>query len=75
MNIIGDVGEDLSVLNITADYLEVVCPQAYNDKGLEKWCTVPDGKYFMIYTTQKNTMFTRASYSDKMHHIVVHCIS
>ena len=29
----------------------------------------------MIYTTRKNTMFTRASYSDKVHHSATRCIS
>ena len=29
----------------------------------------------MIYTTRKNTLFTRASFSDKVHHSAVRCIS
>ena len=75
VKIIGCVGKDLSILDITPEYLEATCPQAYKDEGLEKCCAVPDGKDFMIYTTRKNTLFSRASYSDKMHHSAVRCIS
>jgi len=72
---IGSAGKDLSILDITAEYLEATCPQQYKDEGLEKCCAVPDGKDFMIYTTRKNMLFTRASYSDKVHHSAVRCIS
>lgn len=34
-----------------------------------------NGKDFMIYTTRKNTLFSRASFSDKVHHSAVRCIS
>ncbi|EJK73031.1 hypothetical protein THAOC_05371, partial [Thalassiosira oceanica] len=69
------LGKNLSILDITPEYLDEVCPQAYKDEGLEKCCAVPDGNDFMIYTTRSNTLFTRASYSDKVHHSAVRCIS
>ena len=72
---IGSAGKDLSILNITPEYLEETCPQQYKDEGLERCCAVPDGKDFMIYTTRKNMLFTRVSYSDKVHHSAVRCIS
>lgn len=72
---IGNAGKDLSILDITPEFLEATCPQQYKDEGLERCCAVPDGKDFMIYTTRKNTLFTRASYSDKVHHSAVRCIS
>ena len=72
---IGSAGKDLSILDITAEYLEATCPQQYKDEGLEKCCAVPDGKDFMIYTTRKYTLLTRASYSDKVHHSAIRCIS
>ena len=72
---IGSAGKDLSILDITPEYLEKTCPQQYKDEGLERCCAVPDGKDFMIYTTRKNTLFSRASYSDKVHHSAVRCIS
>ena len=72
---IGGAGKDLSILDITPKFLEETCPQQYKDEGLEKCCGVPDGKDFMIYTSRKNTLFTRASYSDKMHASAVRCIS
>ena len=65
----------MSILDIGPKYLEKRCPQQYKDEGLDKCCAVPDGKDFMIYTTWSNTLFTRASYSDKVHHSAVRCIS
>ena len=75
MKKIGKAGKPLSILDIDPEYLEKTCPQQYKDEGLEKCCAVPDGKDFMIHTTQSNTLFTRASYSDKVHHSAVRCIS
>ncbi len=72
---IGNAGKDLSILDITEEYLLKTVPQQYVDEGLERCCAVPDGKDFKIYTTRKNTMFTRASYSDKVHASAVRCIS
>ena len=72
---IGLAGKDLSILDLTPEFLEATCPQQYKDEGLEKCCAVPDGKDFMIYTTRKNTMFTRACFSDKVHHSAARCIS
>lgn len=72
---IGSAGKDLSILDITEEYLLKTVPQQYVDEGLERCCAVPDGKDFKIYTTRKNTMFTRASYSDKVHASAVRCIS
>ena len=72
---IGSAGKDLSILDITPAYLKATCPQKYKDEGLDMCCAVPDGKDFMIYTTRKNTLFARASYSDKVHHSACRCIS
>ena len=72
---IGDAGKDLSILDITPDFLAETCPQQYKDEGLSFCCAVPDGKDFIIYTTRKNTMYTRACYSDKVHASAVRCIS
>ena len=38
---IGLAGKDLSILNITPEYLEATCPQQYKDEGLEKCCAFP----------------------------------
>ena len=75
VKVIGDAGKDLSILDITAEYLEKTIPQQYVDEGMERCCAVPDGKDFKIYTTRKNTLYTRASYSDKVHASAVRCIS
>ena len=72
---IGSTGKDLSILDITPEFLEKICSQQYTDEGLEQCYAVPDGKDFMIFTTRKNTLFTGASYSDKVHHSAVHIIS
>lgn len=56
----GEAGEDLSILDITEEFLESTCPQAYIDEGLDKICGIPDGKDFKIHTPRKNTLFTRA---------------
>ena len=72
---IGKAGRAFSILDISPKYLEATCPRQYKDEGLEKCCAVPDDKDFMIHTTRSNTLFTRASYSDKVHHSAVRCIS
>lgn len=71
----GEAGEDLSILDITAEFLEATCPQAYKDENLEKICGIPDGKDFKIFTPRKNTLFTRACWSDKVNASAVRCIS
>jgi hypothetical protein len=71
----GEAGEDLSILDITPEYLEQTCPQAFKDEGLHNDCTIPDGKDFKIYTPKNNTLFTRACYSDKVHASAVRFIS
>ena len=38
-------------------------------------CAIPDGKDFKIFTPRKNTLFSRACYSDKVHASAVRCIS
>ena len=72
---IGVAGKNLSILHLTPEYLEAACPQQYKDEGLDRCCAVPDGKDFIIFTTRKNTMFTRACFSDKVHASAVRCIS
>ena len=57
---IGSAGKDLSILDIIPEYLEKTCPQQYKDKGLERCCTVPDGKDFMVYTTRKKYAFLKS---------------
>ena len=46
----GEAGEDLSILDITPEFLEKTCPQAYIDEGLNNICGIPDGKDFKIHT-------------------------
>ena len=75
MKKIGKAGQALSILDIDPEYLEKTWRQQYKDEGLEKCCAVPDGKDFMIHITWSNTLFNRASYSDKVHHSAVRCIS
>jgi len=62
----GEAGEDLSVLDITADFLEETYPERYKQGGLLKVCALPDGKDFMINTPRANTIITRAAWSDKV---------
>ena len=71
----GEAGEHLSYLDIDKDYLDKTCPQKYKDEGLHQVCAVPDGKDFMIWTPRQNTLFTRACYSDKVHHSKVQTTS
>jgi len=71
----GEAGRDLSILPIDAAFLDKTCPQAYKDEGLEKICGVPDGKDFKIDTKRQNSLFTRASRSEKVHASAVRCIS
>mmetsp|Transcript_10694 Transcript_10694/g.17718 ORF Transcript_10694/g.17718 Transcript_10694/m.17718 type:complete len:228 (+) Transcript_10694:1807-2490(+) len=56
-------------------FLEETCPQAYKDEGLTNICGIPDGKDFKINTPRKNSLLSRACYSDKVHASAVRCIS
>ena len=71
----GEAGEDLSILEINEDFLIATMPQKYKDAGLTNVALLPDGKDFMIHTPRANTLISRASYSDKVHHSAVRCIS
>ena len=72
---IGAAMRDLSLLDIDKDFLDATRPQQYKgDKGLKNCCAVPDGKDFKIFTSLKNTIFTRASYSDKVLASTLRCI-
>ena len=52
----GEAGEDISILDVTKEFLEKTCPQAFKDEGLEKVCAIPNGKDFKMYTPRKNTL-------------------
>lgn len=71
----GEAGEDLSILDITEEYLEFSYPTKYTEANLLKICALPDGKDFMIFTPRSNTVITRAAWSDKVAHSAVRCIS
>jgi len=71
----GQAGKDLSILDITAPYLEKYMPEKYKAVGLEKVGALPDGKDFLMYTDRKNTIVTRSQFSDKVHGSAVRCIS
>ena len=70
---ISSTGEHISILG--NKHFEETCLHQYKNEGREKCCAVPDGKDFKIYTTLKNTIFTIALCSDKVHTSVVWCIS
>ena len=42
----GEAGEDLSILDIDAGFLESTCPQSYKDTKMLKIAALPDGKDF-----------------------------
>ncbi|KAL7491292.1 hypothetical protein ACHAWT_001053 [Skeletonema menzelii] len=71
----GEAGKSLSILDISEKFLEETCPQAYKDEGLTNICGIPDGKDFKINTPRKNSLLSRACYSDKVHASAVRCIS
>ena len=62
----GEAGEDLSILEVSEEFLEATYPQRYREAGLLRVCALPDGKDFMIHTPRSNTVLTRASHSDKV---------
>ena len=62
----GEAGEDLSILDITEDFLVETYPEAYKEQGMMKITALPDGKDFMIEVPRSNTVLSRASHSDKV---------
>ena len=71
----GEAGEDLSLLDITAEFLTKTMPQAFIDDGLDKIAGLPDGKDFLAWTVRSNTMVTRSQWSSKMKASAFRCIS
>lgn len=61
----GEAGEDLSILDISEEYLENTYPERYRAAGLVRVCALPE-KDFMIHTPRGNTVLTRLAYSDKV---------
>ena len=70
----GEAGEDLSILDISEEFLVDTYPESYKSQfgvpvvGSTKGgiCAVPDGKDFMTEVPRSNTVLTRASHSDKV---------
>ena len=71
----GEAGEDLSILNITAEFLDETCPDSYKSEGMTKVSAVPDGKDFKMHTPRANTVITRAARSSKVEATAARCIS
>mmetsp|Transcript_15308 Transcript_15308/g.29134 ORF Transcript_15308/g.29134 Transcript_15308/m.29134 type:complete len:92 (-) Transcript_15308:390-665(-) len=48
----GEAGKDISVLELTKDFLKKICPQAFKDEGLEKICAIPQ-RFQNVHTKEK----------------------
>lgn len=71
----GEMGEFLSRIQLTEEFLTDTTPQSYGKVGLEKIAALSDGKDYMIEIPRSNPLLTRAAYSDKVHHSALRQIS
>jgi len=71
----GQAGEDLSLLEVSHEFLEHTLPKIFTEHGYTRIGALPDGKDFMIDTARTNSMVSRAMRSDKVKNSAVRCIS
>jgi len=64
----GMVGLNLSILDITPEYLEKSVPKEFTSAGLDKVAALVDGKIIATDNCRSNSTITRAMYSDKVKH-------
>jgi hypothetical protein len=64
----GEVGQFMSILPLTEDYLIKQMPANFHLLGLSNVAGMPDGKDIMTDTYRMNNAFTKAMFSDKVHH-------
>lgn len=64
----GRAGENLTDLDLTADYLNAERPQIFIDANQEDVAVLVDGKDFMLNDPKKNSAIKRATWSDKVNH-------
>ena len=64
----GRAGENLTELDLTADYLSAERPQIFIDANQEDVAVLVDGKDFMVNDPKKNSAIKRATWSDKVNH-------
>ncbi|MBT5401961.1 MAG: hypothetical protein HOL28_00800 [Crocinitomicaceae bacterium] len=64
----GMVGLNLSILDITPEYLEKSVPKEFTSAGLDKVAALVDGKIIATDNCRSNSTISRAMYSDKVKH-------
>lgn len=63
----GDAGKDLSILDVTPEYLQVDLPEEYRDSTVfSKTCALVDGKCYKTNTFRKSSALSRAQYCSKV---------
>ena len=71
----GEVGEMLSILEVSEDYLEQSLPRNFRGSGLERVMGLADGKDYMCETDRAHTAVSRAMRSNKVHASALRCIT
>ena len=71
----GKIGTCLSHLDITAEYLDMECPDEYAENDLETAGTQCDRKDYKSKTSQKSSTLNQAQNSPKVHGAALHDIT
>jgi hypothetical protein len=66
--LLGNAGLQVSILDLTPEFLEYAMPEEYKSNGLDKVGALVDGKIFMTHECRVHNGIKRAQYSDKVHH-------
>jgi hypothetical protein len=65
---LGNAGLQISILDITEEFLHYAMPEDFKEAGLAKVGVLVDGKVFMTHECRVHNGIKRAQYSDEVHH-------
>ena len=71
----GEVGEMMSILHVSPEYLRHSLPRNFRGSGLEKVMGLADGKDYLCETDRSHSAVSRAMQSNKMHASAFRCIT
>ena len=71
----GEAGENLSILELTKEYLDHERPQIFTDANHQSVAALVDGKDFMTADPKQNSAIKKGMWSDKINHAGVRICS
>lgn len=71
----GYAGQDLSILDLTPEYLDATMPKEFIDNNMSDICAMVDGKDFLSEVERSSGAASRAGYSDKSSHYAMRMVT